>query len=185
MIEPLDQGCVFWYQKFFAEKILSQIANESFGMISSLRPFFRLQNDIKILNNAVEIRKVWFLRFSNIIFFQVEATPQNAICDDLNFQSNARNPQNKNLHFHFFKLLHLASLKRAKHLFACCVLNLFSNAKIAQISFWKEVFHFFKFRKKVVISKYAPLLWTLLESCAGHEDKIFGVCEAHSRISVK
>ena len=50
---------------FCGEKFLSQIANDI--VFASI--FQSLQDDIKILNTAVEIRKFWFLRFSNIIFF--------------------------------------------------------------------------------------------------------------------
>ena len=40
--------------------------------------------------------------------------------------------------------------------------SFFKCKNSAQISFWKEVFHLSKFRKKVVISKYTPIILFLL-----------------------
>ena len=141
-------------------------------MISSLRPFFKVCRMISKFSTLlskfanfdfcvfqisfffqIEAALNWnlqdfdfaFLHFSVFasVFFQWFSAPQNAICDDLNFQSNARNPQKKKFAFFIFFSFYISPAWNAQNkLFAFWVLNLFSNAKIAQISFWKEVFHF-------------------------------------------
>ena len=93
------QGCVFWYQKLFAEKFLSQIANDIvFASIFHFSKFFIFQKMISIFSamqlkfanfdfcifqisfffkskrRLIEICKILILRFCIFQFFQEKKT---------------------------------------------------------------------------------------------------------------